>query len=286
MAIPVIGLYNGASPPSGAYLCNGVTNVLGATPDLRNKFIMCAGSSYGLGAVGGADSKSIVAHTHVYSNHTHGSSGMVVDGNSGSGFNCVGNALYYVILASQGHGHSTSGGGPGFTTGVSGASTDAAALDNRPPYYGLTFVMFDGEGLPAGAIVYCYGSIPAGFALCNGGSGTPNLMDRIVISAGSSYGLGATGGEATNNLAAHTHATDSSKYHTHNFQGTTGAATGTTSTPSTGPGTPFAGTAAPVSHTHSISGTSSQAYPSLTSGGASSMNNLPQYTALYPIMKL
>ena len=70
MAIPVIGLYNGASPPSGAYVCNGSSCPLGSTPDLRNKFIMCAGSSYGLLSTGGADTKALAAHTHSLASHT------------------------------------------------------------------------------------------------------------------------------------------------------------------------------------------------------------------------
>lgn len=40
-------------------------------------------------------------------------------------------------------------------------------------------------------------SIPAGWALCNGANGTPNLLDRFVVGAGSAYGWGATGGAAT-----------------------------------------------------------------------------------------
>jgi hypothetical protein len=43
-------------------------------------------------------------------------------------------------------------------------------------------------------------SVPAGWALCNGGSGTPNLQDRFVVAAGSGYGPGATGGESTTYL--------------------------------------------------------------------------------------
>lgn len=41
------------------------------------------------------------------------------------------------------------------------------------------------------------GSIPAGWALCNGSNGTPDLRDRFVVGAGSTYAVGATGGAAT-----------------------------------------------------------------------------------------
>lgn len=54
--------------------------------------------------------------------------------------------------------------------------------------------------LPRGAIIMWSGSaasIPVGWVLCNGGNGTPNLMDRFVIGAGSSFGPGAVGGTST-----------------------------------------------------------------------------------------
>ena len=37
--------------------------------------------------------------------------------------------------------------------------------------------------------------IPNGWALCNGQNGTPDLRDRFLTGAGSTYTLGATGGE-------------------------------------------------------------------------------------------
>jgi len=54
-------------------------------------------------------------------------------------------------------------------------------------------------------------NIPIGWHLCDGTSGTPNLVDRFIVGAGSMYEVGATGGEATHiltvaELAQHTHA--------------------------------------------------------------------------------
>lgn len=60
-------------------------------------------------------------------------------------------------------------------------------------------VVGSGVLVPYGIIVMWYGqtwNIPSGWALCNGGNGTPNLQDRFVIGAGSGYGVGATGGAA------------------------------------------------------------------------------------------
>lgn len=48
-------------------------------------------------------------------------------------------------------------------------------------------------------------SVPTGWALCNGGNGTPNLLDRFIIGAGGALGIGTTGGSANATLVSHTH---------------------------------------------------------------------------------
>lgn len=56
---------------------------------------------------------------------------------------------------------------------------------------------------PSGAILIWSGSvasIPSGWYLCDGNNSTPNLRDRFVVGAGSSYAVGDTGGEATHTL--------------------------------------------------------------------------------------
>jgi hypothetical protein len=58
--------------------------------------------------------------------------------------------------------------------------------------------------IPAGLISLWSGSIasiPAGWLLCNGASGTPDLRDRFVVGAGSTYIPGNTGGATTATLA-------------------------------------------------------------------------------------
>ena len=69
--------------------------------------------------------------------------------------------------------------------------------------------------LPAGVIVMWSGAvnaIPAGWALCDGGSGRPDLRDRFIVGAGGSYAVGSKGGENTHKLTsaempAHNHLT-------------------------------------------------------------------------------
>jgi hypothetical protein len=62
--------------------------------------------------------------------------------------------------------------------------------------------------IPAGGILLwsgSIGSIPAGYVLCNGNNGTPDLRDRFIVGAGSTYAVNATGGSADSTLPTHTH---------------------------------------------------------------------------------
>ena len=66
-----------------------------------------------------------------------------------------------------------------------------------------------GAGVPSGVIALwsgSIGSIPANWVICDGTNSTPDLRDRFVIGAGSTYAVDATGGAATTStVVAHTH---------------------------------------------------------------------------------
>ena len=53
----------------------------------------------------------------------------------------------------------------------------------------------------SGAIV----NIPAGWRLCDGTNGTPNLVDRFIVAAGATYAVGATGGATQHNHGGAVH---------------------------------------------------------------------------------
>jgi len=72
-------------------------------------------------------------------------------------------------------------------------------VDAQPP--AATPIPTGGILLWSGSI----GSIPAGYVLCNGNNGTPDLRDRFVVGAGSTYAVDATGGSADSTLPTHTH---------------------------------------------------------------------------------
>ena len=85
-----------------------------------------------------------------------------------------------------------------------------------------------GATIPSGLIAMwsgSIGSIPSGWYLCDGSNGTPNLTDRFIIGAGSTYAVNGTGGVSsvtltTNNMPAHTHtATVTDPGHLHSDTG-------------------------------------------------------------------
>jgi hypothetical protein len=149
-AIPSGGIiiWSGASNaiPSGWYLCNGANS----TPDLRNRFVVGAGSTYAVGATGGSADAITVSHTHTGSTgsagaHRHGlnanGGALKVLGSqtarvagitnaAGEGFASDYNGDNIVSEASN-HSHS-------FTTDSTGASGTNA---NLPPYYALCYIM-------------------------------------------------------------------------------------------------------------------------------------------------
>jgi microcystin-dependent protein len=121
------------------------------------------------------------------------------------------------------------------------------------------------------------GSIPAGWLLCNGSSGTPDLRDRFIVGAGSTYAVAATGGSADAVVVSHTHiATVVDPGHNHNYDSNFGG-----STPnlySTTQSNPFE-----VKNTSTAS--TGISVTNASTGVSGTNANLPPYYALAYIMK-
>lgn len=119
------------------------------------------------------------------------------------------------------------------------------------------------------------GSIPAGWVLCNGSNGTPDLRDRFVIAAGSTYAVGATGGSADAIVVSHTHtATVTDPGHAHNISVGGGA----------GGAQIMVGN--PASNTYTTnSAVTGISVSNATAGTSGTGANLPPYYALAYIMK-
>ena len=166
--------------------------------------------------------------------------------------------------------------------GSPSAPTPASNADNTL----LATTAFVRDVLPAGVICMWSGSvatIPIGWSLCDGTSGTPDLRDRFIIGAGSSYAVGAAAGSKDAVVVSHTHtATVTDPGHVHtvpqqvyvetgsgNF---VGGSNGITPEGSVNPATTNVATGVTVGvSTVGVSGTDA---------------NLPPYLALAYIMKL
>jgi hypothetical protein len=157
---------------------------------------------------------------------------------------------------------------------------------------------------PIGGIIMWSGSIasiPSGWALCNGSGGTPDLRDRFVIGAGTTYAVNATGGSANATLPSHTHTATNSisnaahqHYVVHNAAGSNeGSLNSSNYMIRRGIyGGDFSydfsstGSAANIGLTSSAGGSLGVA-TSLSTEGASAVNaNLPPYFALAYIMRV
>jgi microcystin-dependent protein len=96
---------------------------------------------------------------------------------------------------------------PAFT-GVPTAPT-ATGGTNTTQIATTAFVQLSATAaIPVGGIILWSGSvatIPAGWLLCNGAYGTPDLTNRFIIGAGNTYNPAAAGGSADAIVPFHTH---------------------------------------------------------------------------------
>lgn len=140
---------NLSSLPPGWLLCNGSGTITGGltVPDLRNRFIVGAGSTYAVRATGGTSS-----HTHALSvsitptaltlaqmpahSHTFGQ-GHVFQGSGAGGQYASGDDMTNVIAANP----STSSVGSGATHTHGVTSSLGASVSHLPPYYALGFII-------------------------------------------------------------------------------------------------------------------------------------------------
>jgi len=91
---------------------------------------------------------------------------------------------------------------------------------------GYTATQIIAGAVPSGVICIWNGdasSVPAGWAICDGSNGTPDLRDRFVIGAGGSYAQGSNGGSknviptCTFTSGAHTLTDAELPSHTHSY---------------------------------------------------------------------
>jgi hypothetical protein len=124
-----------ASIPSGWFLCDGANG----TPDLRNRFVVGAGSTYTPGNTGGADTVTLTtaqipSHTHTATvsdpGHSHTYNGAGQQSNGGGS----------ILTAFFSPNLTTSTATTGITV-TNAATGGGGSHENRPPYYALAYIM-------------------------------------------------------------------------------------------------------------------------------------------------
>ena len=125
-----IFLWSGSlgSIPSGYVICDGTNG----TPDLRDRFVVGAGSTYSVAATGGSPDAIVVSHNHAITDpgHTHTTTDSYLTYNAG---------INTWASGSHGTGYNTmSTSTTGITINTAGTSGTNA---NLPPYYALAYIM-------------------------------------------------------------------------------------------------------------------------------------------------
>lgn len=161
-----------------------------------------------------------------------------------------------------------------FTAGASVGTAGQALLSQGaglPPVWGAAFV--------AGMIMLwsgSTGSIPSGWLLCDGTNSTPDLRNRFVVGAGSTYAVNATCGSADAIVVSHTHTlTDPGHNHTVVIQSES-----TDDIDYTNTGVPYLSNRSTIN-----TGTSTTGITVNSTGSSGTNANLPPYYALCYIMK-
>lgn len=226
-----------------------LTNFNGVSDEARNQVIVATGTNAAVRDI----IIPLVEKTYTVKNSTTGGFGVRVIGSSGTGVtipNGVTTTVYCdginVFAANNGAtGNFSVAGNLAVTgttalTGALSASTatfSGAISSVSPTFTGTptaptaspgtnttqiaTTAFVLANGVPSGAIMMWSGSIasiPSGWLLCNGSSGTPDLRDRFIVGAGSTYAVNATGGSANATLVSHSHtASVSDPGHAHNI---------------------------------------------------------------------
>ncbi len=148
-AVPTGGiiLWSGStgSIPATWYLCDGTNG----TPDLRNSFIVGAGSTYAVNATGGTADAVVVSHTHTATSavtdpgHLHQLSTFFGEGDGGG-------QTYQVPFSNQDGNinpapninYNTTSNTTGITVATTNTSTGVSGTNaNLPPYYALAYIM-------------------------------------------------------------------------------------------------------------------------------------------------
>lgn len=192
---------------------------------LDDKYPKGTAASTDPGTTGGATTHTHTAtgsHTHAIDAHTHTITLPNASGNTDdSDSNITGDR--------SDHNHGTFNSGAVNSDSVSTETPSYGSVSNNPPYYTVIFCTPNSDIatdiLPDGMVMLSDIEI-VDFLLCDGASGTPNLVDKFLLGASSGANAGGTGGSVTNiHALSHVHTTSHGHAGINSPQATNGART-------------------------------------------------------------
>ena len=144
----MIMMFTGSSAPSGWAFCDGNNG----TPDLRNRFIVGAGSTYSSGDTGGANTVTLSTsqmpqHNHTFSgsqSHSHDLKGVGGSDHNDSTRRAIivkNDSTYNNLFNDAGGGDTGVQNATVTISGNTGNKGSGSSHENRPPYYALAYIM-------------------------------------------------------------------------------------------------------------------------------------------------
>ena len=140
----MIMMFTGSTAPSGWAFCDGNNG----TPDLRNRFIVGAGSTYNVGDTGGANQVTLTENQMPQHNHTFSGSGSDTHNHSyptGQGGSDADQGPRAPIRSrDEGLNGTYTTNNATVNISISGTTNNSGSggsHENRPPYYALAFIM-------------------------------------------------------------------------------------------------------------------------------------------------
>lgn len=182
--------------------------------------------------------------------------------------------------------------------GVARTATDSEAIAGEVDAYVTSkhvgdFIK-DFSDYSPGMIIWWYGdaaAVPEGWRLCNGTNGAPDLRNRMLVGAGSTYALGAIGGSTTATLTVTVGYTSLAEYQIPTHQHIPPLAGDMTKHSGREPwgnwgryiaGSGSSGAVGPWPYTSPVGGNQGHNHP----GYSSTINRMPPYLALHYIQKI
>jgi hypothetical protein len=134
----LISLWSGSlgSIPTGYVLCDGTNS----TPDLRDRFIIGAGSAYAVAATGGSADAILVTHTHTATVTDPGHSHVISNIRLPSGGVTGGSSNTPPAAPPDAPSTTTQSASTGISVSNASAGTSGTNA-NLPPYYALAYIM-------------------------------------------------------------------------------------------------------------------------------------------------